>query len=110
MFNSHSDGHEFTRTGESTRFKKALTQHRKSDKGLGYSKDLDVHKPAVALHFGIYNFVRIHNTLGTTPALAAGVEFERWSLERAVEMTADYIRRKEDAKFEKAFAEFECAG
>jgi IS1 family transposase len=73
-------------------------------KGLGYSKDLDMHKAAVALHFGIYNFVRIHKTLGTTPAVAAGVEYERWSLEQAVEMTAEYLRRKEDAKFETAFA------
>lgn len=74
-------------------------------KGLGYSKDLDTHRLAVALHFGIYNFVRIHKTLGTTPAVAAGVELERWSLERVVDMTADYLRRKEDAKFEAAFAE-----
>ena len=58
----------------------------------------------MALHFGVYNFVRIHKTLGTTPAVAAGVEYERWSLEQAVEMTAEYLRRKEDAKFEAAFA------
>ena len=62
---------------------------------------------AVALHFGVYNFVRVHKTLGTTPAVAAGVEFERWSLEQVVEMTADYLRRKEDAKFEEAFAKLE---
>ena len=73
-------------------------------KGLGYSKDLEMHKAAVALHFGIYNFVRVHKTLGTTPAVAAGVEYERWSLERVVDMTADYLRRKEDAKFEKVFS------
>jgi len=36
--------------------------------------------------------------------MAAGVEFERWDLERVVEMTADYIRRNEDAKFKMAFA------
>lgn len=73
-------------------------------KGLGYSKDLATHKAAVALHFGIYNFVRVHKTLGTTPAVAAGVELERWSLERVVDMTRDYQRRKEDAEFEAAFA------
>ena len=65
---------------------------------------METHKAAVALHFGIYNFVRIHKTLETTPAVAAGVEYERWSLERAVEMTAEYIRRKDDAEFEEAFA------
>jgi IS1 family transposase len=73
-------------------------------KGLGYSKDLEMHKLAVAQHFGIYNFVRIHKTLGTTPAVAAGLELEPWSLEQVVEMTADYWRQKEDAKFEDAFA------
>lgn len=57
------------------------------------------------LHLGVYNFVRKHTTLGTTPAVAAGVELERWSLERVVEMTAEYMRRKEDREFEEAFAE-----
>jgi hypothetical protein len=42
--------------------------------------------------------------LGTTPAVAAGVEFERWSLEQVAEMTADYWRQKEEAEFEQAFA------
>lgn len=74
-------------------------------KGLGYSKDLATHKLAVALHFGVYNFVRKHTTLGTTPAVAAGVELERWDLRRVVEMTEEYCRRKEDAKFEAAFEE-----
>lgn len=73
-------------------------------KGLGYSKDLETHKAAVALYLGVYNFVRKHKTLGTTPAVAAGVEYEAWDLERAVEMTADYLRRKEDARFAEAFA------
>jgi hypothetical protein len=63
-----------------------------------------MHWAGVALHFGVYNFVRKHHSLKTTPAFAAGVEIEPWTLERAVEMTADYMRRKEDAQFEKAFA------
>ena len=66
-----------------------------------------MHKLAVALHFGVYNFVRKHTTLGTTPAVAAGIEEERWSLERVVEMTADYMRRKEDSLFEAEFAKLE---
>src|SRR6266478_5601159 len=76
-------------------------------KGLGYSKDLATHKLAVAMFLGVYNFVRVHKTLGATPAVAAGVELERWDLERVVEMTAKYPRRKEDAKFEAAFGELE---
>lgn len=76
-------------------------------KGLGYSKDLATHKHAVALFLGVYNFVRKHKTLGTTPAVAAGVEFEPWTLEQVVELTAGYCRRKQDAKFEEAFAALE---
>jgi len=59
-------------------------------KGLGYSKNLEMHKLAVALHFGVYNFVRQHHTLGTTPAVAAGLEEKPWSLEKIVEMTEAY--------------------
>ena len=64
-------------------------------KTLGYSKSLDMHKLAVALHFGVYNFVRKHHTLGTTPAVAAGLEEKPWSLEQVVEMTQAYFQRKE---------------
>jgi len=76
-------------------------------KGLGYSKDLEMHKAAVALYFGIYNFVRRHETLKTTPAVAAGLELKPWRLEDAVDLTESYLRKKEDATFEAAFAKFE---
>jgi hypothetical protein len=65
---------------------------------------LETHKAAVALYFGVYNFVRRHETLKTTPAAAAGAELKAWRLEDVVKMTADYMRRKDDAKFEAAFA------
>jgi hypothetical protein len=70
-------------------------------KGLGYSKDLETHKHAVALHFGVYNFVRKHHSLGTTPAVAAGLEEKAWSLENVVDMTEAYGRRKA-AKMDRA--------
>ena len=38
-------------------------------------------KAAVALHFMHYNFVRIHQTLRVTPAMAAGVTDRLWSVE-----------------------------
>jgi len=38
----------------------------------GFSKKLENHIAAVALHFMFYNFVRIHQTLRVTPAMAAG--------------------------------------
>jgi hypothetical protein len=55
---------------------------------------LEVHKLAVALHFGVYNFVRQHHSLRTTPAVAAGLEEKPWSLEKVVEMTEAYFRGK----------------
>ena len=72
---------------------------------LGYSKDLRMHRCAVNMFFGIYNLVRKHTTLGTTPAVAAGVEQERWGLEDVVEMTERYWKpRLEAADFAKAAA------
>jgi hypothetical protein len=73
-------------------------------KGLGYSKDLETHKHAVALHFGVYNFVRRHHTLKTTPAVAAGIEETAWGLEQVVDITAAYFERKKAAQLEQAKA------
>jgi hypothetical protein len=39
----------------------------------------------LALTFAYYNFVRPHMTLGTTPAVAAGLESEPWTLQQLVE-------------------------
>jgi IS1 transposase len=63
-------------------------------KGLGYSKSVEMHKHAVAIHFGVYNFVRKHHTLGTTPAVAAGLGEKPWDLEQVVEMTQAYWATK----------------
>ena len=46
-----------------------------------FSKKVANHEAAVALHFMHYNFVRIHQTLGVTPAIAAGVTGRLWSIE-----------------------------
>jgi hypothetical protein len=53
-----------------------------------------LHKLAVSLHFGVYNFVRKHHSLDTTPAVAAGLEEKPWSLEKVVEMTEAYWLKK----------------
>jgi IS1 family transposase len=46
-----------------------------------FSKKLDNHKAAIALHFMHYNFARIHKTLRVTPAMEAGVSDHVWGLE-----------------------------
>ena len=47
----------------------------------GFSKKLENHAYAVALHFLHYNFARIHKTLRITPAMAAEISDHVWSLE-----------------------------
>lgn len=46
-----------------------------------FSKKLDNLKAAVALHFAHYNYVRVHQTLRITPAMAAGLTGHVWTLE-----------------------------
>ncbi|MFN0157015.1 MAG: IS1 family transposase [Bacteroidota bacterium] len=46
-----------------------------------FSKKVENHAHAVALHFMYYNFVRIHKTLRVTPAMAAGVTSKLWEIE-----------------------------
>ena len=46
----------------------------------GFSKKIENHSAAIALHMMHYNFVRIHSTLKTTPAIAAGVTDRAWEI------------------------------
>lgn len=45
-----------------------------------FSKKVENHAHAMALHFLYYNFVRVHKTLRTTPAMAAGVTSRLWEI------------------------------
>jgi len=45
-----------------------------------FSKKIENHVATVALHVMYYNFVRIHQTLRITPAMAAGVTDRLWSV------------------------------
>lgn len=47
----------------------------------GFSKKVENHAHAVALHFMYYNFGRIHKTLRVTPAMEAGIADHVWSLQ-----------------------------
>ena len=50
-----------------------------------HSKKLENHCAAVALFVGWYNLVRHHGTLGTTPAVAARLTDEPWTLSQLIE-------------------------
>jgi len=49
-----------------------------------FRKKVENHCAAVAIHFMHYNFCRKHQTLKTTPAIAAGVADHVWTLEELV--------------------------
>jgi len=50
----------------------------------GFSKKVENHRLAVAIHFVHYNFARIHQTLRCTPAMAAGLTDHVWELSELI--------------------------
>jgi IS1 family transposase len=59
-----------------------------------FSKKIENHAHMVALYALWYNFVRIHKTLRTSPAMAAGIETRLWSMEDVVRL----IEQREDLR------------
>jgi IS1 family transposase len=53
-----------------------------------FSKKVENHARAVALHMMFYNFGRIHKSLRITPAMAAGVSDHVWTLEEIAALAA----------------------
>jgi IS1 family transposase len=51
-----------------------------------FSKKIENHRHAMALHFLYYNFVRVHQTLKMSPAMAAGVTKRLWEMTDVVNM------------------------
>ena len=52
----------------------------------GFSKKVENHAHAIALHYMYYNFVRIHRSLRCTPAMAANVTSRLWSIEDIINL------------------------
>jgi IS1 family transposase len=63
-----------------------MSMRRFTRKTNGFSKKIENHAYAVALHFMYYNFARIHKTLRITPAMAAGISKHVWSLEEIIQL------------------------
>jgi len=55
----------------------------------GFSKKIDNHAYAVALHFMYCNFVRIHQTLRVTPAMEANLSDHAWELSELVALLSN---------------------
>jgi IS1 family transposase len=51
-----------------------------------FSKKIENFRAAVALHYGYYNFCKIHKTIRCTPAMEAGVTTSPWTVRELVDM------------------------
>jgi len=60
----------------------------------GFLRKLENHAAAVALNYFAYNFIKIHRTLRTSPARAAGVTDRLWSVEDLVALWEAYEQRR----------------
>lgn len=52
----------------------------------GFSKKVENHAHAVAMHYMFYNFGRVHKTLRVTPAMEAGIADHVWTLEEIAKL------------------------
>ena len=60
----------------------------------GFSRKIENHVFAIALHYMVYNFVKIHGSLRCTPAMAAGVTSMLWDIEDVVALLPEPIAKK----------------
>ena len=76
----------------------------------GFSKKLENHIAAISLHFFYYNFVRTHQSLRMTPAMAAGVvagPMEIGDIVRILEQWEASQKAKDQAGEDAAYGEAE---
>jgi IS1 family transposase len=59
-----------------------------------FSKKLENHEAAIALHFMHYNYVRIHKTLKVSPAMAAGITNRLWEIEDLIALLPAPVAKK----------------
>jgi IS1 family transposase len=74
-----------------------------------FSKKVENLTAAVSLHFAFYNFCRVHKSLGTTPAVAAGITDHVWKLDELIGLLEEaervHVRRGSYKKTRQASAE-----
>lgn len=63
----------------------------------GFSRKARNHQAAIALNYFPYNFIKIHRTLCTSTAMAAGVTDRLWEVSDLVAPWKSYEREAERA-------------
>jgi hypothetical protein len=59
-----------------------------------FSKKIENYQHAIAIYFLHYNFVRMHQTLRCTPAMAAGVVDTLWSMDDMLQVVEEWEARQ----------------
>jgi hypothetical protein len=72
-------------SGSSWQLTKRLTRAT-----LGYSKTVANLRHAIALFVAHFNYCRVHGTTKKTPAVAANLTQETWSVEKLIQECAAY--------------------
>lgn len=60
----------------------------------GFSKKVENHMAAIALHYMYYNFVRIHRSLRVTPAMAANVTNKLWEISDIIALLPEPVAKE----------------
>jgi IS1 family transposase len=74
------DAHISTSYAERNNLNVRMHSRRMTRLTNAFSKKVENHAYAMAMHFMYYNFVRIHKTLKMSPAMAAGVTDRLWEI------------------------------
>jgi hypothetical protein len=74
-----------------------MTNRRYTRLTNGFSKCIENHAASIALGYFAYNFIKIHRTLRTSPAMAAGVTNRLWEVSDLVALWEAEERRSERA-------------
>jgi hypothetical protein len=74
-----------------------MQQRRLTRLTNAFSKKVTNLRAAVALHFFHYNFVRRHESIGTTPAAEAGIADHEWTLEEMTKAALEQMGEDPDA-------------
>jgi IS1 family transposase len=86
MIGSPDPKHVSTSYSERNNLNVRMHSRRMTRLTNAFSKKIENHTHAMALHFLYYNFVRVHQTLKVTPAMAAGVTKRLWEMKDVVDM------------------------
>src|SRR5438874_899127 len=86
FFHSPDHSHVSTSFAERQNLTHRMSMRRFTRLTNGFSKKFENHCHAVSLHMFWYNFIRIHQTIRCTPAMAANVTDRLWSMADVVDL------------------------